>query len=239
VPECEARFGVFSVCFTSNFPKLKVKEFEYGPVLELSSYFGYLEYWTEERVLDCGVPHYQHSCPEERVDTSGSVGPTSMGVLGQAHRILVAVKNRQAEHQSTVFKTLGTVADQTLSILIDPGATESFISSAALKNIRVKAFEHDEFSFVEIASGAKQKVGGNITGCIPNLGEFVTRANPYITILGSYDAIIGMDAILNCKTKQLSLVDDEGQRRVIVEQNQGVSLRFISSLQLRKSMRKG
>jgi hypothetical protein len=45
--------------------------------------------------------------------------------------------------------------------------------------------------------------------------------------------------ILNCKIKKLSLVDDEGQRRVIVGQNQGVSLSFISSLQLRKSMRKG
>jgi hypothetical protein len=57
-------------------------------------------------------------------------------------------------------------------------------------------------------------------------------------ILGSYDVVIGMDwlesheAILNCKMKQLSLVDDEGQRHVIVGRNQGVSLRFISSLQL-------
>jgi hypothetical protein len=47
------------------------------------------------------------------------------------------------------------------------------------------------------------------------------------------------EAILNCKTKQLSLVDDKGQRRVIVGRNQGVSLRFVSSLQLRKSMHKG
>jgi hypothetical protein len=44
-------------------------------------------------------------------------------------------------------------------------------------------------------------------------------------ILGSYDVVIGMDwlesheAILNCKMKQLSLVDDEGQRRVIVGWN--------------------
>jgi hypothetical protein len=82
-------------------------------------------------------------------------------------------------------------------------------------------------------------------GCILNLGDFVTRANPYITILGSYDVVIDMDwmesheEILNCKMKWLSLVDDEGQRRVIVGQNQGLSLRFISSLQLRKSMRKG
>jgi hypothetical protein len=33
--------------------------------------------------------------------------------------------------------------------------------------------------------------------------------------------------------------EDKGQRRVIVGWNQGVSLRFISSLQLWKSMRKG
>jgi hypothetical protein len=67
----------------------------------------------------------------------------------------------------------------------------------------------------------------------------------YVTILGSYDVVISKDwletheAILNCKTKRLSLVDDEGQRRVIVGRNQGVSLRFVSSLQIRKSMRKG
>jgi hypothetical protein len=47
------------------------------------------------------------------------------------------------------------------------------------------------------------------------------------------------EAILNCKMKRLSLVDDEGQRRVIVGRNQGVSLRFVSSLQLWKSIRKG
>jgi hypothetical protein len=50
-----------------------------------------------------------------------------------------------------VLETTGTIADQTLSILIDPGATKSFISSAALKRIKVKAIEHDEFSFIEMA----------------------------------------------------------------------------------------
>jgi hypothetical protein len=62
------------------------------------------------------------------------------------------------------------------------------------------------------------------------------KANMYITILGSYDFVINMewleshDAILNCKTKWLSLSNNEGQRRVIVGRNQGVSIRFISSL---------
>ena len=129
--------------------------------------------------------------------------------------------------------------------MIDLGAIDSFISGATLKRIKVKAVEQDEFSFVEMASRAKQKVGGKVTGCALNLGEFVTRVNLYVMILGSYDVVIGMDwlesheAILNCKTKWLSLVDDEGQRHMIVGWNKGVSLRFISSLQLQKSMRKG
>jgi hypothetical protein len=114
-----------------------------------------------------------------------------------------------------------------------------------LHDVVQKAVEQEELSFVEMASGAKQKVGGRVTGCALNLGEFVTRVNLNVTILGSYDVVIGMDwwksheAILNSKTKRLSLVDDEGQRRVSVRQNQGVPLRFVSSLQLRKSMRKG
>jgi hypothetical protein len=90
-----------------------------------------------------------------------------------------------------------------------------------------------------------KRLVGRLQGCILNLGDFVTRANLYVTTLGSYDVVISMDwlelnhAILICKMKQLRLVDDEGQRRVIVGRNQGLSLRFISSLQLRKRMNKG
>jgi hypothetical protein len=129
----------------------------------------------------------------ERTRESESVGPTTMGDMGKAHQIHAAVNNHQVGHQSTVLEMTGTIVDHTLSILIDPSATKSFISGAALKSIKVKAVEQDEFSFVEMASGAKQKVGGNVTGCFLNLGEFVTRANLYVMILGSYDIVIGMD----------------------------------------------
>jgi hypothetical protein len=120
--------------------------------------------------------------------------------------------------------------------LIDHGVTESFISGEVIKRIKVKPVKHDEFRFLVMASGAKQKVGGNITSCTLNLGEFVIRSNLYVMILGYYDIVIGMDwlesheAILNCRMKWLSLVDDEGHRHMIVGRNQGLSLRFISSL---------
>jgi hypothetical protein len=110
----------------------------------------------------------------------------------------------------------GTLVDQTLRILIDPGVTKSFISGVVIKRIKVKAVEQDEFIFVEMDLRAKQKVGGKVTGCSLNLGEFFTRGNLYVMILGSYDIVISMDwlesheATLNYKMKRLSLVDDEG-----------------------------
>jgi hypothetical protein len=89
-----------------------------------------------------------------------------------------------------------------------------------------------------MASSAKQKVGGKFKDGNINLGDFITSVNLYVTILGSYDIVIRMDwlklhdVILNCKTKRLSFIDDLVQSRVIVGRKQGVSLRFISSLQL-------
>jgi hypothetical protein len=37
---------------------------------------------------------------------------------------------------------------------------------------KVKAVENDEFSFVEMTSGAKKKVGGKVRGCSFNLRVF-------------------------------------------------------------------
>jgi hypothetical protein len=96
-----------------------------------------------------------------------------------------------------------------------------------------------------MVSGSKQKFGGKVTDCSNNLGFFVMNISLYVTILIYYDIVIDMywleshGNILNCKKKWLSLMDDLGQSRVIAGRNQGVSLRFISSLQLHKSMCNG
>jgi hypothetical protein len=77
-----------------------------------------------------------------------------------------------------------------------------------------------------MTSGAKQKVEGKVTVCSLKLGDFVKKVDIYIMILGSYGIVIGMDwleshdAILNCKTKRLSMTNDLGQSRVIVGRNQ-------------------
>jgi hypothetical protein len=103
------------------------------------------------------------------------------------------------------------IVDQNYSVLIDPRATERFISSAVMKRIKVKAVEQDEFKYVEMALGAKQKVGGKVTGCSLKMGDFVTKVDLYVPLIGSYDIVIGMDwlesheSMLNCNTKWISI----------------------------------
>ena len=106
-----------------------------------------------------------------------------------------------------MLETSGTILDQNYNVLIDLGAIERFISSAVLKRIKVKVVKQDEFKYVEMASGAKHKVGGKVTDYIINLEDFVMKVNLYVMILGYCEIVIGMewleshDVILNYKTK--------------------------------------
>jgi hypothetical protein len=71
-----------------------------------------------------------------------------MGDLGKTHQIHVAMNHHQEKHQSTMLETSGTITNPTLSILIDPSATKSFIFGTTLERIKVKEIKQDEFSFL-------------------------------------------------------------------------------------------
>jgi len=116
-----------------------------------------------------------------------------VGDLGKAHRIHASVNNHQEEHQSTVLETTGKINNQNFSILIDPGETDSFISHDASKRLKVKSIEQKEFIQLEMDSGAKQRVGGLVKYFEVDLGECIAKVPLYITILGSYDIMIGTD----------------------------------------------
>ena len=71
------------------------------------------------------------------------------------------------------------------------------------------------------------------------------KGNLYVTILGSYDIVIGMDwlaahkAKMDCYYKTLECVSEEGKRINLQGIRKPVSVRQISALQMRKYCRKG
>jgi hypothetical protein len=116
-----------------------------------------------------------------------------MGRASGSHRIYEAVNNHQAEHQSTVVDSSGTLNHINVKILFDSGATYSFISPSALEKSGLAAHEHDDFKQVGMDLGGKQVVGPSIDNYLVDLGVCTTRLKVYVTALGTYDLIIGMD----------------------------------------------
>jgi hypothetical protein len=80
-----------------------------------------------------------------------------------------------------------------VKILFDSGATDSFISPYTLERSELEAYEQDDFKQVEIASEENQAIGPSVDNFLVDLGVCTTRLKVYITSLGAYDLIIGMD----------------------------------------------
>jgi hypothetical protein len=168
-----------------------------------------------------------------------------MGRESISHQIYAVVNNFQAEHQSTVVESSGTLNHINDKILSDSSATDSFISPSALEKSGLVAYEHDDFKQVEMASREKQAVGPSVNNCIVDLGVCTTRLKVYVTSLRAYDLIIGMDwlashrALVDCFAKRVLCVDDEGRPVEIQGVQRKLLLRFISTMKVKRCLRQG
>jgi hypothetical protein len=123
--------------------------------------------------------------------------------------------------------------------------TDSFISPSALEKSGLAAYDHDDFKQVEMASGEKQALGPSVDNCIVDLGVCTTRLKVYVTALGAYDLIIRMDwlashrDLVDCFAKRVLCINDEGRPIEIQGVQRKVSLRFISTMKVKRCLRQG
>jgi len=78
-------------------------------------------------------------------------------------------------------------------ILFDTGATDSFISSYALNKCGLATRKQNNFRQVEMASRELQSIDLSVEQCKIALGVYSTKLKVYVTTLGTYDLVIGMD----------------------------------------------
>jgi hypothetical protein len=143
-----------------------------------------------------------------------------VGYMGRCfHRINAAIDGLQADHKSSVVEIEGKIHDTRISILIDPGATLSYITPDVVELNKIKKQKHEKSWLVQLAIGTKRKVVNFISNLEFILDGQKIRTNLNILPLGSYDMIIRMDwleqhkAVLDCYTKILSYKDNFGTVR--------------------------
>jgi predicted aspartyl protease len=147
------------------------------------------------------------------------------------HRINGVVDGRKVDHQSTIMEVEGKIHDNHISILIDLGASLSYVNHGLVKLNKIKKVNHDKSWLVLLATGTKRKVTNFILECELSIDGQSTKLDLNILPLGSYDLIIGMDwlekykVILNCYGNSLFYRDKNNTVRMIQGIRKPVSVR--------------
>ena len=127
--------------------------------------------------------------PTYNIQEAETVGQVARAVP----RIYAALEDRQADHQSTVVEVVGKIVEQSVSILIDPGSTHSYITPRVVESCAFKKVKHRKYWLVQLATGTKRKVSEVIEKCPSVMKGLVTCVDMNVLPLGSYDVLIGMD----------------------------------------------
>jgi hypothetical protein len=155
------------------------------------------------------------------------------------------LENRQADHQASMVEVEGMLNNQPISILIDPGASLSYVSPKLVEICKLQKEKFEKAWLVQLAIGTKRKVTNLVKGCEISMNGFKTQEDLNILHLGSYDVLISMDwlekykVILNCYDKTFTYVYENGNIINIKRIPITISIRKISALHIKRCVRKG
>ena len=69
--------------------------------------------------------------------------------------ISAALENRQADHQTSMIEIKGMIKNQPISILIDPGASLSYVSPRIVEMCKLSQENFEKSWLVQLAIGIK------------------------------------------------------------------------------------
>jgi hypothetical protein len=160
-------------------------------------------------------------------------------------RIYPALENKQAKYQSCMIEVEGMINNQTIAILIDSGASHSYIDPKMVESLHLSRSKHGKSWLVQLGTRAKRKFNEMVKSCLMDMNGLKTNADFNILTLGSYDCPVGMDwlgqhhVILDYHNKAFTCLDEKGSLRKVQGIPRAVTIREISALQLKKCYRKG
>ena len=160
-------------------------------------------------------------------------------------RINAALENKQADYQTSMVEVEGNLNQISISILINPRASLSYISPKFVEKCKISVEKFARSWLVQLATGAKRKVISFVKNCAVTMDQFETFVKLNVLPLSSYDILIGMDwleqhrVVLNCFDKTFTCINSDGKLINVKGIPRKTTLRQISSLQLKRVVRKG
>ena len=140
----------------------------------------------------------------------------------------------------------GMIQNLSVSILIDSGASLSYISPSIAEKCNLSLKKFEKSWLVQLATRTKRKAALNyVKSCNLLMRQFETQVKLNVLPLGSYDVVIGTDwlekqqVILNCFQKKFTCLNNEGERITVTGIPRKISVRQLLAFQMKKAIRKG
>lgn len=146
-----------------------------------------------------------------------------------------ALEDHQEDYQPDMVEFEGKIANPTVSILIDPGASLSYVSPKIVETCHLSNMKFKNSWLVQLATGAKRRVIAKVEGCPVEIGGQHIKVKLKILPLGSYDILIRNDwleghwFLVNYKDKTISFFTDEGNIQEIQGIKRNINLRTITT----------
>ena len=115
-----------------------------------------------------------------------------------------------------MIEVVGNIANKTITISIDSGARNSYVSPNLVERCHLKKSKLETASLVQLATKAKRKITEFVKVCPLEMNGMKTFEDLNIIPLDSYDVLIGMDwldahhAVLDFHNKTYTCLDEEG-----------------------------
>jgi hypothetical protein len=106
--------------------------------------------------------------------------------------IYASLDNKQVQYQSPMIEVEGKIDNQPIEILIDYGASHSYINVNIVEIFHLQS-KHKKSWLVHLATRAKRKINELVKDCLIDMNGLNTRVDVNTMPLGSYDCLVGMD----------------------------------------------
>jgi hypothetical protein len=173
----------------------------------------------------CGGDHMYidcpHKCEKVRIVHNVQQDDTVEDMGRNVPRIYASLYNKQDEFQSHMIEVEGKINNQTIVILIDSGASHSYLDPKMVEIFQLPRKNLGKYWLVQLATRAKRKINEMVKACPMNMNGLCTRVDLNIIPLGSYDFIIGMDwldqhhDVIDYYNKLFTFLNEEGNLRTV------------------------
>ncbi|XP_073152491.1 uncharacterized protein [Henckelia pumila] len=146
--------------------------------------------------------HFAKDCPQSKEPVKGRV---------------FAMTHDQVDPDSAIVTGMIRIVDLPAFVLIDTGATHSFMSVSFMIKLRVLPDESISEFCVSLPSGEELKSSSVVRNCKVQMQSLVLCADFIFLKMVDFNAIFGMDwlaqheAIIDCKRRTVSLKDQNGK----------------------------